>query len=94
MIKNQIKLRAKIWGSDMDRYVLKHPVEEIDDFTVDVEAFFKTRGTCISCGNSCTWGTTIPEETTHKLEGVLDEIRQDYRPPAPEAILPLQIASA
>jgi hypothetical protein len=94
MIKNQIKLRAKIWRSDMDRYVLKHPVEEIDDFTVDVEAFFKTRGTCISCGNSCTWGTTIPEETTHKLEGVLDEIRQDYRPPAPEAILPLQIASA
>ena len=36
MITNQIKLSAEIWGSDMDRYVLKHPVEDIDDFIVDV----------------------------------------------------------
>ena len=80
MITNQIKLSAEIWGSDLDRYVLKHLVEDIDDFIVDVEAFFKTRSTCVSCDNSCTWGTTIPVETTRKLEGVLDEIRQGQLP--------------
>ncbi|MCZ6702736.1 MAG: hypothetical protein O6940_06800 [Ignavibacteria bacterium] len=80
MIEKQIKLRAEIWGSDMDRYVLKHPVEEIDDFIVDVEAFFKTRSTCVSCGNSCTSGTTIPEETAQKLAPILDEIKLGYIP--------------
>ncbi len=80
MIEKQIKLRAEIWGTDMDRYVLKHPVEEIDDFIVDVDAFFKTRSTCVMCGKSCTLGTTIPEETTQKLAPILDEIRQSYTP--------------
>jgi len=80
MIEKHIRLRAEIWGSDMDRYVLKHPVEEIDDIIVDVEAFFKTRSNCESCGICCTWGSTIPEETTKKLSGVLDEIRQGYIP--------------
>jgi hypothetical protein len=80
MIEKHIKLRAEIWGSDMDRYVLKHPVEEIDDIIVDVEAFFKTRSTCEMCDICCTWGSTIPEETTQKLVGVLDEIRQGYIP--------------
>ncbi len=80
MIEKQINLRAEIWGSDMDRYVLKHPVEEIDDFIVDIEAFFKTRSTCVNCGISCSGGATIPEETAQKLAPVLDEIRQDYIP--------------
>jgi hypothetical protein len=80
MIEKQINLRAEIWGSDMDRYVFKHPVEEIDDIIVDIEALFKTRSTCEMCGTSCTAGTTIPEETAQKLAPVLDEIRQGYIP--------------
>ncbi|MDM8542627.1 hypothetical protein QUF90_16250 [Desulfococcaceae bacterium HSG9] len=80
MIEKHIRLRAEVWGSDMDRYVLKHPVEEIDDIIVDAEAFFKTRSTCESCGICCKWGAAIPEETTQKLAGVLDEIRQGYIP--------------
>jgi len=80
MIEKQIRLRAEIWGTDMDRYVLKHPVEEIDDIIIDVEAFFKTRSTCVSCGKSCTWGSTIEEETTQKLAPALDEIRRGYIP--------------
>lgn len=80
MNEKQIKLRAEIWGSDMDRYVLKHPVEEIDDIIVDVEAFFKTRSTCEMCGKSCVWGSTIQEETTKKLLPVLDEIRKNFIP--------------
>jgi len=80
MIEKQIRLRAEIWGSDMDRYVLKHPVEEIDDVIVDVEAFFKTRSTCESCGICCKWGSTIPEKTTQSLAGILDQIRQGYIP--------------
>ena len=80
MIEKHIKLRAEIWGSDMDRYVLKHPVEEIDEIIVDAEAFFKTRSACEMCDVCCTWGSTIPEETTKKLTGVLDEIREGYIP--------------
>jgi len=80
MIEKHIRLRAEIWGSDLDRYVLKHPVEEIDDIIVDVEAFFKTRGSCESCGICCKWGSAIPEETTKKLERILGEIRQGYIP--------------
>ena len=80
MIEKQIKIRAEIWGSDMDRYVLKHPVEEIDDIIVDAEAFFKTRSTCEKCGKACTWGSTIQKETTEKLLPVLDEIKQGYIP--------------
>jgi len=80
MTEKQIRLRAEIWGTDMDRYVLKHPVEEINDYIVDVEAFFKTRSTCVNCGKACTWGTTIPEGNAQKLAPVLDEIRQGYIP--------------
>ncbi len=64
----------------MDRYVLKHPVEEIGDIIVDAEAFFGTRSACELCGICCQWGSAIPEETTPKSAAVLDEIREGYMP--------------
>lgn len=73
-------LRAEVWGSDMDRYVLRHKVVEIDNVLVDIDAFFGTRAGCDLCGRCCTYGSTIPEETATKLEPHLNEIAQRYLP--------------
>lgn len=73
-------LRAEVWGSDMDRYVLRNPMVEIDGVLVDANAFFATRSGCDTCGSCCTWGTTIPRETADTLSPHLREIGERYIP--------------
>ncbi|MBI4547787.1 MAG: hypothetical protein HY707_07400 [Ignavibacteriae bacterium] len=75
------RLRAEVWGTDMDRYVLRHPMVEIDGVLIDVEAFFKTRSGCDKCGKCCTFGTSMPKETAEKLQQHLPEIAERYIPP-------------
>ncbi|MFO0982707.1 MAG: hypothetical protein U1E76_13410 [Planctomycetota bacterium] len=74
------RLRAEVWGSDMDRYVLRHPVVEIDRVLVDAEAFFTTTSGCDRCGNCCRRGTTIPAATAQALAPHLHEIAERYLP--------------
>ncbi|HQU74255.1 MAG TPA: hypothetical protein PLG66_18255 [Calditrichia bacterium] len=81
MSEEKRRLRAEVWGSPMDRYVLDNPVLEIGDMLVDQKAFFETRSTCEMCGFSCSEGTTFPRETVEKLTPLLEEIRNGYIPP-------------
>lgn len=80
MIELRKTLRAEIWGTDMDRYVLRHPIIEIDGVLVDVKAFFQTRAGCDLCGRCCAHGANVPEEIALKLEPHLSEIAERYIP--------------
>lgn len=73
-------VRAEIWGSDMDRFVLRNPFVEIDGVLVDLDAFAAPAG-CEMCGNCCLDGVTVPRETALKLAPHLGEISRRYLPP-------------
>jgi len=75
----KIRVRAEIWGTDMDRFVLRHPFVEIDGVLVDLEAFSPPAG-CEMCGNCCTWGARVPAERAQKLLPHLAEITGRYLP--------------
>jgi hypothetical protein len=76
----RMKLRAEIWGTDMDRYVLRNPFIEIGDILVDVRAFFSTRAGCDMCGFCCSWGTSVSAETAERLAPHVQEIGERYIP--------------
>lgn len=76
----RLRLRAEVWGTPMDRYVLENPVVRIGNVVVDARALFDTRSTCEMCSRSCTWGTNISSDVAAKLSPLLDGIRERYIP--------------
>ncbi len=73
-------LRVEVWGSDMDRYALQHPLVEIDNVLVDAHALFGSQAACELCGTCCAGGTSIPAKTAEKLAPHLQEIAEMYIP--------------
>jgi hypothetical protein len=80
MIDKKMKIRAEVWGNDLDRYILRHPIIAIDDVLIDAEAFFKTNSGCDFCGNCCLHGASMPRETAENLQSHLNEIVSRYIP--------------
>lgn len=79
MPEENIQVRAEAWGSDMDRFVLRNPVAEIDGVLVDVAAFQAPAG-CEMCGHCCLDGTTVPREVGERLAPHVAEIAGRYLP--------------
>ncbi len=63
----------------MDRFVLRHPMADIDGVLVDLEAFAPAAG-CEMCGNCCTWGARVPAGAAEKLLPHLPDITGKYLP--------------